>query len=594
MLEGNFSVFSVLDAGYYGQGIYVTTDIDYAVTAYGRGKDGQIQDELHVVFCFVVIGNSCPVIECPFVGGQGRTAGLFGQPITPKSDSHLVVVASDPVGNASLGGARKDDYYPAPAEAWGHSVEVQGVGGMVPLVSRGFTEVAVRDESQMLPGGFMMIRPTAAKRVELEDAACKSMGSLGRLALAKGDKKKAMVYFDKAVELSSTRMRHVLLAERARLHSANGDDATAIADLQAALALQPEWYEGQVQLAEAYEGNGELGLALQTFQAVVRANNEVVMEYFEKMCVLAQRLADRVDELADRVDELESKYEAPIDWATATVMVSTAAGVAGSKGHVDGKGAAAKFNSPVGVSCTADGSMWVADRDNHCIRRIAADGKVSTVAGVAGSAGHVDGKGAVAKFNKPFSVSCAADGSVWLADRGNHCIRRIAADGMVSTVAGVSGSAGHVDGKGTAAKFNYPVGVSCAADGSVWVADQSNHCIRRIAADGTVTTVAGVVGSAGHVDGKGTAAKFSSSRGVSCAADGSVWVADQSNDCIRRIAADGTVSTVAGVVGSKGRVDGKGAAAKFSTPFGVSCAADGSLWVADFGNQCIRRISITP
>jgi hypothetical protein len=166
------------------------------------------------------------VIECPFVGDQGRTAGLFGQPITPKSDSHLVVVASDPVGNASLGDARKDDYYPAPAEAWGHSVEVQGVGGMVPLVSRGFTEMAVRDESQM----------------------------------------------------------------------------------QAALALQPEWYEGQVQLAEAYEGNGELGLALQAFQ-----------------CGAALRT---------------------IDWATATVMVSTVAGVAGSGGHVDGKGAAAKFSSP--------------------------------------------------------------------------------------------------------------------------------------------------------------------------------------------------------------------------------------------------------
>jgi streptogramin lyase len=227
----------------------------------------------------------------------------------------------------------------------------------------------------------------------------------------------------------------------------------------------------------------------------------------------------------------------PIDWATGTVMVSTVAGVARSSGHANGKGAAAKFNNPVAVACTADGSVWVADRGNDCIRRIAADGTVSTLAGVAGSQGHVDGKGAAAKFNNPSGVSCAADGSVWVSDESNHCIRRIAADGTVSTVAGVAGSSGHVDGKGGAAKFNSPSGVSCAADGSVWVGDYGNHCIRRIAADGTVSTVAGVAGSEGHVDGKGAAAKFNNPRGVSCAADGSVWVGDYSNHCIRRIAA---------------------------------------------------------
>jgi streptogramin lyase len=279
-----------------------------------------------------------------------------------------------------------------------------------------------------------------------------------------------------------------------------------------------------------------------------------------------------------------------IDWATATVMVSTVAGVAGSEGHVDGKGAAAKFSGPTGVSCAADGSVWVADFSNHCIRRIDADGTVSTVAGVAGSKGHVDGKGAAAKFNNPRGVSCAADGSVWVGDMSNDCIRRIAADGTVSTVAGVAGLKGHVDGKGAAAKFNHPFGVSCAADGSMWVADRNNHCIRRIAADGTVSTVAGVAGSKGHVDGKGAAAKFNHPYGVSCAADGSIWVADEDNHCIRRIAADGTVSTVSGVAGSSGHVDGKGAVAKFSNPRGVSCAADGSMWVGDMGNHCIRRI----
>jgi streptogramin lyase len=272
--------------------------------------------------------------------------------------------------------------------------------------------------------------------------------------------------------------------------------------------------------------------------------------------------------------------------------VSTVAGVAGSKGHADGEGSAAKFSSPCGVCACADGSVWVADYSNHCIRRISSDGTVSTVAGVAGSAGRADGEGSAAKFNHPKGVCACADGSVWVADQSNHCIRRIAADGTVSTVAGAAGSRGHA----TAVKFNHPKGVCACADGSVWVADQSNHCIRRIASDGTVSTVAGVTGSKGHADGKGSAAKFSSPIGVCACADGSVWVADQSNHCIRRISSDGTVSTVAGVAGSKGQADGEGFGrhrerAKFSSPVGVCTCADGSVWVADQGNHCIRRIA---
>ena len=106
----------------------------------------------------------------------------------PKADSHLEVVASDPVANAGLGEAKKNNFYPAPPETWGYSVEVPDVGGeKMALVSRGFTEIALRDESQILPAGYMTLRPTAAKRAELDEAACKRLGSLGRLALANGD-----------------------------------------------------------------------------------------------------------------------------------------------------------------------------------------------------------------------------------------------------------------------------------------------------------------------------------------------------------------------------------------------------------------------
>jgi streptogramin lyase len=257
--------------------------------------------------------------------------------------------------------------------------------------------------------------------------------------------------------------------------------------------------------------------------------------------------------------------------------------VAGSKGHADGEGSAAKFNYPMGICACEDGSVLVADCDNHCIRRIAADGTVSTVAGVAGSKGHVDGEGSAVNFNYPEGVCACADGSVWVADRDNHCIRRIAADGTVSSVSTMA-----ADGERSAAKLN---GVCLCTDRSVWVADMGNHCIHRIAADGTVSTVAGVAGSKGHVDGEGSAAKFSGPKGVCACADGSVWVADQGNHCIRRIAADGTVSTVAGVVGSKGHVDGEGSVAKFNYPKGVCACADGSVWVTDSDNHCIRRIA---
>eukprot|EP00935_MAST-01C_sp_MAST-1C-sp1_P001570 g1570.t1 len=297
MLAGNFAVFAVLDAGYYGQGIYVTTDLDYAVGAYGRDeKTGEIRDELHVVFCFIVIGNSFPVIECPFKSDQATT-GLYGKPITPKADSHLVVVASDPVANIELGEERKKKYLPSPSSTWGQTVEVQGVGEKVPLVNRAYTEIALRDESQILPAGYMTIRPTKAKREELADAASKAMGSLGRLAVSNDDGSTAMAYFDKAVELSTERTKPILLAERARLHSANGDHAKAIEDLQAALVVREDWFEGQVQLAEACQADGRLEQALETFEAVVRAKEDTVMEYFGKVCVIAQQMGRELREL---------------------------------------------------------------------------------------------------------------------------------------------------------------------------------------------------------------------------------------------------------------------------------------------------------
>ena len=138
------------------------------------------------------------------------------------------------------------------------------------------------------------------------------------------------------------------------------------------------------------------------------------------------------------------------------VFVSTLAGTAGVSGSVDDTGAAAKFNYPHGVAVDAAGNVYVADMNNHTIRKITAAGGVSTLAGTAGTFGNADGTGAAAKFNYPHGVAVDAAGNVYVADAGNHTIRKITAAGGVTTLAGTAGAAGSADGTGAAAKFNYP------------------------------------------------------------------------------------------------------------------------------------------
>jgi sugar lactone lactonase YvrE len=258
----------------------------------------------------------------------------------------------------------------------------------------------------------------------------------------------------------------------------------------------------------------------------------------------------------------------------------------GGFGSANGPAASAGFYFPRSMAVAADGSIIVADTSNHRIRRIAPNGTVTTLAGT-GSAGDANGPATSATFFFPSSVAVAADGSIIVADTDNHRIRRIATDGTVTTVAG-SNTSGFVDGPAASAKFSAPYGVAVAADGSIVVADLGNHRIRRIATDGTVSTVAGS-GASGWQDGPAASAQFSLPRGVAVAADGSIIVADTSNHRIRRIATDGTVTTIAGG-NTSGLNDGTGAIAAFNAPNGVAVAADGSIIVADTGNHRIRRI----
>jgi len=266
-------------------------------------------------------------------------------------------------------------------------------------------------------------------------------------------------------------------------------------------------------------------------------------------------------------------------------VVSTLAG-SGTKGFADGAGTAAQFSYPTGVAVDASGNVYLADQENHRIRKITAGGVVSTLAG-SGIDGFADGTGTAAQFRYPTGVAVDASGNVYVADQDNHRIRKITAEGVVSTVAG-SGSAGFADGTGAAAQFQYPYGVAVDATGSIYVADLYNHRIRKITAGGVVSTLAGS-GIDGFADGTGTAAQFRYPAGVAVDVAGNVYVVDQINNRIRKITAEGVVSTLAGS-GTKGFADGTGTAAQFSSPYGVAVDATGSIYVADTNNHCIRKI----
>ncbi|WP_414664228.1 immunoglobulin domain-containing protein [Horticoccus sp. 23ND18S-11] len=269
-------------------------------------------------------------------------------------------------------------------------------------------------------------------------------------------------------------------------------------------------------------------------------------------------------------------------------VVSTLAGAAGIFGSTDGAGNAARFNFPVGVAVDSGGNVYVSDSKNFTIRKITPAGVVSTFAGGAFLIGSTDGPGASARFFLPYGLAVDSSGTVYVAEGGNHLIRKITADGTVSTLAGAALIPGTTNGNGTAARFNTPFGLAVDGAGNVYVADSGNHVIRKVTAAGVVTTFAGVAGDAGAADGPSTVARFNQPRGVSVDAAGNLFVADYGNSTLRQISPAGNVTTIAGAAGFFGGTDSVGAAARFYDLTGV--ASDGTtVYVADTSNNLIRR-----
>lgn len=271
--------------------------------------------------------------------------------------------------------------------------------------------------------------------------------------------------------------------------------------------------------------------------------------------------------------------------------IATLAGTPGTPGTTDAAGTAARFHFPAGVAVSSDGTVYVADTDNDTIRAIASSGSVTTIAGLAGRSSSADGQGAAARFEDPFAAAVDAAGVVYVADSAAHVIRSITPDGVVTTYAGSPGAYGSADGTGSAARFYSPFGVAVDTAGNVYVADSFNHTVRKIAAGGIVTTLAGSAQSGGKTDGAGTAARFDQPFGIAVDANGNVYVSDATANTIRKISPAGVVSTLAGLAGTPGSADGTGASARFAVPYAVAVDTTGTVFVVDHGNHTIRKVT---
>ena len=284
-------------------------------------------------------------------------------------------------------------------------------------------------------------------------------------------------------------------------------------------------------------------------------------------------------------------------------VTSTLAGLAGNAGTANGIGAVARFNSPQGIAIDSAGlNLYVTDTNNHTIRQIViATGNVTTPLGSAGISGTTNATGSLARFNSPTGIARYISGNDFLlvADTANHSIRRINLSTLaVGTFSGPSGlsASGYVENTAvnTSVRFSSPRGVACDSAGTfAIVADYGNHVIRKLTSTGlswASTAFAGAAGTVGSADGTPAAARFNYPTGVAVDALSNVYVADMGNNLIRKIGST-SVITLSGLAGVVGLTNGAGSAATFYAPYGISCTSAGVLYVADRDNHIIRSIT---
>jgi hypothetical protein len=276
---------------------------------------------------------------------------------------------------------------------------------------------------------------------------------------------------------------------------------------------------------------------------------------------------------------------------TSDFKISSLAGTAIAVGSTDGTGTVARFNEPSDLVINDDGSFLLTDTSNASLRKVTTAGVVTTFAGTSGSKGSTDGTGAAARFSAPVGITRDTAGNVYVADQTNHVIRRVTPAGVVTTLAGTAGTVGSTDGTGAAARFNLPTGVAMNSTDLIYVADFGSHTLRKVTSAGVVTTFAGTAGTSGSADGTGAAARFNKPSGLALDTAGNLYVADTGNSTVRKVSPAGVVTTLAGLSAIAGLKDGTGVLAWLNEPEGVTIDTAGNLYVADTGNAVIRKIT---
>ncbi|MDB5132320.1 MAG: repeat-containing protein [Mucilaginibacter sp.] len=287
---------------------------------------------------------------------------------------------------------------------------------------------------------------------------------------------------------------------------------------------------------------------------------------------------------------VSDSYNSSIREITPAGSVTT---VAGNQviGYTDGQSATAQFYGPAGSAFDAQGNLYVADLGNNVIRKITPSGVVSTYAGT-GIAGYYDGAATsasktgstdiLAQFNSPQGVAVDASGNVYVADRGNNTIRKITTGGRVTTIAGTKAQ-GFIDGTGTAAAFTNPAGVAVDAQGNVYVADEGNSALRKITTANVVTTIAGSPTESYLLN-------YPSA--ITIDKQGNLYIIDAE----ARLLEFNTSNILYGLAGKpnvSGFVNGSGTSALFSYPQGIAIDAIGNIYIADQYNNCIRKVVVT-
>jgi ELWxxDGT repeat protein len=289
-------------------------------------------------------------------------------------------------------------------------------------------------------------------------------------------------------------------------------------------------------------------------------------------------------------------------------LVSIVAGTPGVAGSTNAAGMSARFSSPEGIAVDLNGVIYVADTNNHTIRRINQAGIVTTIAGSAGVQGNAGNAGPNARFRFPRGLAVKNDGTeLYVADSGNNTIRKLTitftaatptsaeiAAVVVGPVAGdaTNSTSGSTDGVGPAARFNNPQGITIdPANTFLYVADTGNHTLRRVTPGGTVTTLAGSPGNQGSQNGTGSAARFKGLRGaVTDSTGASIYVSDTGNQLLRRVTSAGVVTTLAGQDGVSGSANGSGTAASFNSP-GRPAFRNNVIYLPDTGNHTLRAVT---